>query len=129
MSLESITQLGRVEVEQKVTDNLVVKLRTLTASEYAQVMKTAGGANSPDVAALSTLGHLAELQIMTLSFATISMNGQTGTSEEFRKVYQNIQYPLLLEVYSTYMQIVENQNKVLDSLKKNLTTPLLETTT
>lgn len=130
MSLDSVAQLGRTELEKEVTKDLKVKLRTLTAVEYSQVMKSAGSSPTPGQMDLGTLGQLAELQIATLSFATLSVNGETGTPEAFRKMYQNMQYPLLLEVYQAYMEVMDNQNKVLEELKKNLTNiPLLEKTT
>lgn len=130
MSLDSVAQLGRTELEKEVTKDLKVKLRTLTAVEYSQVMKSAGSSPTPGQMDLGTLGQLAELQIATLSFATLSVNGETGTPEAFRKMYQNMQYPLLLEVYQAYMEVMDNQNKVLEELKKNLTSnQLLEKTT
>lgn len=120
MDLNSVSQLGRIEVEQEVTKNLTVKLRTLTAVEYSNVMRLTDPSDS-DKPSLGTLGQLADLQIATLSFATVLMNGQSGSSDEFRKVYQNMQYPLLLEVYRVYMTILEKQNQSLEELKKNST--------
>lgn len=121
MNLDSITQLGRNELEKQINPSLKVKLRTLSALEYAQVMRAAGaaGASSPNGPDLGTLGQLAELQIDTLSFATTAVNGMTGTAAEFKKMYQNMQYPVLLEIYQVYMELLEGQNKVLDELKKN----------
>lgn len=121
MSLDSVTQLGRTELEKQINSNLKVKLRTLTAIEYTQVMRAAGssGSNSSGQADLGTLGQLAGLQIDTLAFATVSVNGETASPEAFKKMYQNMQYPILLDVYGLYMEVLEGQNKVLDELKKN----------
>lgn len=119
MSLESVAQLGRTELEKEINPSLKVKLRTLTAIEYTQVMRAGGSGMSSGPADLSTLGQLAGLQIDTLAFATISVNGETGTPEAFKKMYQNMQYPVLLDVYQVYMEVLEGQNKVLDELKKN----------
>lgn len=129
MNLDSVMQLGRIEIEKKIAENLTLKLRTLTAQEYATVMKMAGptqAGGSPD---LSALGHLAELQITTLSYATVSMNGQTGTAEDFHKVYQNMQYPLMLEAYRAYLELLDGQSGALDELKKNLMPRPFATTT
>lgn len=131
MSLESVTQLGRTELEKQINPSLKVKLRTLTALEYTQVMRAAGSSGSSSGQAdLGTLGQLAGLQIDTLAFATVSVNGETGTPEAFKKMYQNMQYPVLLEIYQVYMEVLEGQNKVLDELKKNSqNSPVLEKTT
>lgn len=132
MNLESVTQLGRSELERQINPSLKVKLRTLTATEYAKVMRAAGssGVQSSGQADLGTLGQLADLQIDTLSFATVSINEQTGTAEEFKKLYQTIQYPILMDIYQVYMEVLEGQNKVLDELKKNSVSnqPLEKTT-
>lgn len=121
MSLDSVTQLGRTELEKEINPSLKVKLRTLTAIEYTQVMRAAGssGSSVSGQADLGTLGQLAGLQIDTLAFATVSVNGETSTPEAFKKMYQNMQYPVLLDVYQVYMEVLEGQNKVLDELKKN----------
>jgi hypothetical protein len=122
MSLDTVAQLGRTELEKQINPSLKVKLRTLTAIEYTQVMKSGGSSGLSTTQGhtdLSTLGQLAGLQIDTLAFATISVNGETATAEAFRKMYQNMQYPVLLDVYGLYMEVLEGQNKVLDELKKN----------
>lgn len=130
MELESLASLGRVEIERKISDKLTVKLKSLSAIEYAKVMKGAGSTAPQDDADLSALGHLASLQVSTLAYATVSINGQSGTPDEFRKIYEVMQYPLVLEVYRVYMEILTKQNEVLEELKKNLTTnQLLEKTT
>lgn len=119
MALDSISQLGRLEVEKRITDTLIVKLRTLTATEYASVLKASDVVGDPDRPNLSTLGHLADVQILALSYATLAINGSTGSSEEFKKVYQNMQYPLLIEVYSAYSELLQNQGQLVQELKKN----------
>lgn len=120
MDLSSVVQLGRAEIEKKITENLTVKMRTLTAQEYASVMKSSEVADPQKGANLSTLGHLADLQITTLAYATVSINGQSGSVDEFKKLYQSLQYPLITEIYQVYMEILDKQNQVLEELKKNL---------
>lgn len=130
MSLDSVMQLGKIEIEEKICDSLVVKLRTLTSIEYSKIMKSSASPSLNENQGLSTFGYLTDLQIETLSYATMSINGQIGSQEDFKKVYQNMQTPLLAEVYSVYSKILENQNKVLEELKKNsVTSPLSVVTT
>lgn len=136
MNLNSLAKLGRVETEKQITKGLKVKLRTLTALEYAKVMQMAkdfsGGLDTPSMEAL---GRLAELQMETLAHATVAVNDEevpeadSDRIPKLRSFYQNLQYPVLTEVYRTYLDLLGTQNGVMDDLKKNLTTLPLETIT
>lgn len=135
MSLESLGQLGRVEVEKQIAPNFKVKLRTLTSREYAVVMKAAGALTQnleQTNSTLATLGSLTDIQIITLAQATVSFNGQSFPEdkrvEENRKIYESLQHPLLVEAYKAYLQLLDDQNNVLEDLKKNSTALLLEKT-
>jgi hypothetical protein len=118
MTIDSVQELGKIEIEKKITDKLTVKLRSLTASEYASVMK--GASTVSGVADLSALGHLASLQISTLAYATVALNGKSATPAEFRELYENMQYPLVAEIYNVYVEILNKQNEYIEELKKNL---------
>jgi hypothetical protein len=128
MTLESVQDLGKIELERKITEKLTVKLRSLTALEYSKVMKSAS--ISDNSAGLNALGHLASLQMVTLAYATLSINGQSDTPEAFLKFYENLQYPLVVEVYKVYVEILNTQNETIEELKKNLTSnpPVVKTT-
>lgn len=134
MSLDSSTSLGKVETEKQILPNLKVRLRTLNSREYAHVMKYAkdltGSLQQPS---METLGKLVDVQIETLAHATVAINGQEYSgSDKYAKLkdyYDQLQHPVLMEVYRVYLDLLSQQDDIMAELKKNLTTPLSETTT
>ena len=112
VDLNFVLQLGRVEKTKEVFKGLSITLQTLSASHQQKIL-AALPSDSTDA-----LGRFATLQIETLATATVAMNGIKTDQAEWRKMYSGMQSRVLQEVYSFYNELVDEQNSVMDSLKK-----------
>ena len=112
VDLSSILQLGRIEKTKEVFKGLALTLQTLSASHQQKIL-AALPSDTQDA-----LGRYATLQIETLASATVAMNGVKADVAVWKKMYSEMQNRVLQEIYSFYVELVEEQNSVMDSLKK-----------
>ena len=113
VDLSSILQLGRIEKTKEVFKGVALTLQTLSASHQQKIL-AALPSDTQDA-----LGRYATLQIETLASATVAMNGVKADYVTWKKMYSEMQNRVLQEIYSFYVELVEEQNSVMDSLKKN----------
>lgn len=112
IDLSSVLQLGRIEKTKEVFKGVSITLQTLSASHQQKIL-AALPSDTQDA-----LGRYATLQIETLAAATVAMNGVKADYASWKPMYAEMQSRVLQEVYSFYVELVEEQNSVVDSLKK-----------
>jgi len=115
IELKDISQLGRIEKTQEVFNGLTVTLQSLSASHQHKAL----AALPPE--SLDTLARFTALQIETLIYATIEINGKKyndNNRSELRSLYSEMQNKILQEIYGLYTEIAKEQNEVITSLKK-----------
>jgi hypothetical protein len=112
VDLSSVLQLGRIEKTKEVFKGLSITLQTLSASHQQKILAALPTDNQ------DALGRYATLQIETLASATVAMNGVKADYASWKSMYSEMQSRVLQEVYSFYVELVEEQNSVMDSLKK-----------
>jgi len=112
VDLSSVLQLGRIEKTKEVFKGLSITLQTLSASHQQKILAALPTDNQ------DALGRYATLQIETLAAATVAMNGVKADYASWKTMYSDMQSRVLQEVYSFYVELVEEQNSVMDSLKK-----------
>ena len=115
MTLSTLTQLGRMEKVFEINSQLTIKLHTLTVGEQQKVL-----ADIP-TGVEDTSARFTYIQFATLLYTTDSINDKVYNEtnrEELREFYTNLQYTLLFEIFSKYLELSDEQSKILDSLKK-----------
>ena len=112
VDLSSVLQLGRIEKTKEVFKGLSITLQTLSASHQQKILAALPSDNQ------DALGRYATLQIETLAAATVAMNGVKADYASWKTMYSDMQSRVLQEVYTFYVELVEEQNSVMDSLKK-----------
>jgi ssDNA-specific exonuclease RecJ len=115
MTLSTLKQLGRIEKEFEINSQLTIKLHTLTVGDQQKVLADIP-AGVEDISARFTY-----VQFATLLYATDSLNGKVYNEtnrDELREFYTNLQYTLLFQIFSKYMELSDEQTKVLEDLKK-----------
>lgn len=111
MDLKSLTQLGRVEKEV-VVNGFKIKLHSLTVADQQKVLLNVSEEMKDDTA------RLLQLQKAILVYAVDSINGEVVPKEDLQKLFEELQPAILSNLFSAYLEIVEEQSKVLDELKK-----------
>lgn len=113
MDLSALTQLGRVEKEIELSKDWKIRLHTLSVVEQQQALRTLPQDVEDD------LTKLTYLQMAMLISATDTINGEKVTKEELKKLYSDMQNNVLASLFSRYLEINADQNKIIDELKKN----------
>lgn len=112
MTLNSLSQLGKVEKEFEILKDVFVKLHTLPVSEQQNALM-----DIPETVKDEAVRFM-YLQQSILSRATTSVNGEVKTLEQLRSMYSEMQYPLLTLLFTKYIELADEQNKVIEDLKK-----------
>jgi len=112
MELTSLAQLGRLEKEFEINKELKVKLHTLNSEEQQKALLSVSDSYPNEVAKSS------HFQTCILTLATSEVNGEKVKEEELKEFYKVIQYPLLVQIFANYLELAEEQGKVLVELKK-----------
>lgn len=115
LDLSDISQLGRIEKTKEVLKGVSVTLQTLSASHQQKILAALPSEKE------DPLGRYAVLQMETLTYATVAINGKTYADNDrgsLRAFYSGLQNKILQEIYSFYTQLMEEQNTVIDGLKK-----------
>ena len=115
LSLLDIAQLGRIEKSKEILKGFTVGLQTLSASNQQKILASLPSDNS------DSLARFVYTQVEALVYATADINGtKYGDSNraELRTLYSSMQSKVLQETYSFYGELVQEQNSVIDSLKK-----------
>ena len=113
--ISSVSDLGKVRDTKEVIDGHTVTLETLTVGEQDKVL-----AGLPD--SLPNFQRFHRMRILTLTYATREYNGQKIRTDKDREgmydFYYSLQDKLLSKFYTFYLDLVEEQNDVIDELKK-----------
>lgn len=115
LELTDIAQLGRVVKTKEILKGVKVTLQSLSATHQQKIL----AAIPPQ--SLDTLAKFTYTQAETLVYATVSINDKQYTDanrDELRKFYMDLQNKILQEFYSFYVDIAQEQNSVIESLKK-----------
>jgi hypothetical protein len=112
MSLDTLSKLGRVEQEFEIINGLTVKLHTLSAVEQQQALASVPDAVNDDIA------KFYHLQQALLVYATDSINGQVLSKDDLRKLYGEMQNAIFQAIFEKYNALAEEQNKLIEDLKK-----------
>lgn len=111
MELKSLAQLGRVEKEVDITKELKVKFHTLSVAEQQNVFL-----NVPET--LTDEARISHIQVAVLAQAIDTINGEPVDKTKLAEQLRNMQFRLLAEMFDAYAALAEEQNTVLDELKK-----------
>jgi len=116
MELKSLSQLGCIEKEKEILKGLKLKLRTLSSSEQQEIQELLPITNIEQAVSPSLI---TKLQIHTLAKATVAVNEMAPTNkEELLKIYAELQTPVLNEAYKFYLELLGEQDKLVEELKK-----------
>ena len=109
--LRSLTQLGRVEKEIEI-GSFKVKLHTLTVADQQKALLSISEEIKDDTA------RLFQMQKAILVYATDSINGEVVEKDKLNELYNELQPVVLSNLFSGYLELVDEQSKILDELKK-----------
>jgi len=109
--LRSLTQLGRVEKEIEI-GSFKVKLHTLTVADQQKALLSISEEIKDDTA------RLFQMQKAILVYATDSINGEVVEKDKLHELYNELQPVVLSNLFSGYLELVDEQSKILDELKK-----------
>jgi hypothetical protein len=112
MDLNALAQLGKVEREIVLNDKLTVKVHTLSVAEQQRALASMPTGIEDDATKFSYF------QEAMLVHATDTINGEVVDKVTLAKFYKDLQYPLLTALFSQYLELSQEQGKVLDELKK-----------
>lgn len=108
----ALAKLGRVEKEIEVTEGLKVKVHTLSLSEQQRALSRIPTSVENEISRLSFL------QQSILSEATDEVNGEVISKKDAEQLYSDLQFTLVSKIFTEYSLITEEQDKVLEELKK-----------
>lgn len=111
MELKSLEQLGRVEKEVEITKDLKIKFHTLSVAEQQKVFLTV-----PET--LTDEARISHIQVAILAQAIDAVNGESVDKTKLTEQLRGMQFRLLAEFFDAYAALAEEQNIVLDELKK-----------
>jgi hypothetical protein len=111
MEIQALAQLGKLEKEIEL-GGLKVKFHTLSVSEQQKALASIPSNITDDTT------RFTYFQEAMLVHATDTVNGEAVDTVKARAFYKDLQYPLLAELFSRYMELTAEQSKVLDELKK-----------
>jgi len=115
LTLEDITQLGYLRKTKEVFEGVTVSLQTLSHARQQQTLLLLPAGN------IDQLAKYTQMQVETLSHATVDINGREFTEKDvdfLRGWYSKLQNKVLIEIYNFYLELVDEQDGVLDGLKK-----------
>jgi hypothetical protein len=113
MKLDELAKLGKVESEFEIVKGLKVKLHTLSMAEQHRALTSVPN-NLTD-----PTGQFHHLQKVLLIEATESVNDEKPSKEELMKFYGELQESLFQEIASKYTSLLQEQNAVIEDLKKD----------
>ena len=115
LELNDIAQLGYIKKTTEVFKGVTLTLQTLSAAHHQTIL-------SKIPTDSDALVKFTQLQVETLAHATVAINNKAYSAADvdfLRGWYGSLQSKVLQEFYATYNDLVEEQDKVLTSLKKN----------
>lgn len=115
LTLKEISQLGYVQKSKEVLDGVTVTLQTLSISRQQKILSLLPAETT------DALAKFSQLQVETLAQSTLAINDEKYTEadvDRLREWYGSLQARVLQEFYSVYQELVDEQEKVLGSLKK-----------
>lgn len=89
-------------------------LKTLSSAEYVSLTK-----KFPDNSPMTQAEKFEAIQRLTLVHAIVSIDGKTPSSEEKERLISLLQLAVSNILYEEYMDLVADQAKTLEDVKKN----------
>ena len=111
-SFESLVACGKVHNEVEVFKGYTFEFETLDVGEELEILK-----NSVSVSTDPAV-RFTESQKWTLAYAIKRINGKEYTVEEKMKILAKLQSAVLNHIYASYLELLDEQNKAIDELKK-----------
>ncbi len=112
MTLTSLMQLGRIEKEIVLKDDIKIKVHTLSVAEQHRAFVNLPNDTENEVARFTSL------QAALLTEATDEVNGVKVTREQAKEMYESMQANVLAHIFTEYSELASEQSKVLEELKK-----------
>ena len=112
MDLKALTQLGRLEKEVEI-GGFKIKLHTLSVAGQHNALVGIPDDLKDDAA------RLLKLQQEVLVQATDTINGESVDKKDLRATYAELQPKILGRLFTEYSELMKEQDKVLETLKKN----------
>ena len=113
VDIASLAKLGRVEKEIVINKELKIKVHTLSALEQQAALASVPQESSSEFARLSLLQHSVLVQ------ATDEVNGEKISKEQASKLFRELQASLVSDIFTQHSMLTQEQDKVLEELKKN----------
>lgn len=114
MDLKSFSALNKIEKEFDIVKDLKVSMHTLSVLQQQQALSELVSSPAGQDPALRTV----VLQQALLVYALDTINGIKVTLQEAKDFIQNLQAPIFNEIYNCYDQMAQEQDAILDALKK-----------
>lgn len=111
MDLNSLAQLGRVEKEVEITKDLKVKFHTLSVVEQQNIFP-----NVPET--VTDDARISYIQVAILTQAIDAVNGEPVDKTKLAEQLKNMQFRVLAELFDAYAALSQEQNTVIEELKK-----------
>lgn len=116
MELKSFSSLNRIEKEFDVVTGLKISMHTLSVLQQQQALAELPTSPVGSDVALRTV----ILKQALLIYAIDTINGDKVTIQQAKDFIQGLQAPIFNEIYDCYDLMVQEQDKTLEDLKKNL---------
>ena len=116
LDLNDIAQLGYLQKTKEVYKGVTITLQTLSTTRQQKILSYIPADES------DALAKFTQLQVETLANATLAINDNKYTAADIdflRGWYGSLQGKVLQEFYAVYNELMEEQDKVLSSLKKS----------
>lgn len=115
LNLSEISQLGYHQKTKEVFKGVAVTLQTLPISRQQKILSSLPSDSSDSIVKFT------QLQVETLANATLAVNEEKFTEadvDRLREWYKGLQSRVLQEIYGIYQELMDDQEKILDGLKK-----------
>ena len=115
LSLDDIAQLGYLTKTKEIFEGVTVTFQTLSHARQQKILSSLPTDDSDH------LVRYTQLQVETLVHSTVNINGTSYTEKDadfLRDWYLKLQNKVLLSFYSAYLELSEEQDAVLETLKK-----------
>ncbi len=115
LSLDDIAKLGYVTKTKEIFKGVTATFQTLSHSRQQQILTNLPANN------IEQLARYNKMQVETLVHATIKINDESYTEKDvefLRDWYSKLQNKVLIEFYAAYLELSEEQDNILEELKK-----------
>ena len=111
LELDEIVKIGCISKEVEILPKVKMKMHTVFGKENTEIIKRIS-------IETEDLSKLNALRVYTLVYAIDEINGKKYTVEQKVEFLQNVQPTLFNLMFNKYNELIEEQIKVIDDLKK-----------